>query len=194
MAAAAALIIGIGWWVVTLLHPSLEVGAAFGATGAEEVADPSAGPGEDRTMFLFPYRDGQTAEYLFSLRNPGPLPVTVTDVVLRRTEPGDVFLLQQVEARIGGPGDVFPEVTTPFRPFRLGAEEERTIVITLRFDHCEEHGTLPTAEEADTAAVQFIENETIRYRILGVPRSEKLRLPSNVGVRFPTPEGCPGAS
>jgi len=155
-------------WVVRAAP--LEAGSYF-FCGRYEVSD------QGKTC-LVEYHEGRDFLWAFSIRNGGPVGVTITGVVAPEAKvlrPAELLMWPRngVEA--------FDESAfAPFEPFDLPAGQERVLAYVSRFGRCEDAGEAPPA----------IGRVEVRFRMLGVPRGQETGLLRSLEVASPV--GCTG--
>lgn len=149
----------------------LDPGSDMQATTIEEF--------EETGAHILRYSDDDYVTYSFTIRNTGPLGVTVTDVGL--PDQAERRLLQPVAAGLARGGRVSAEDMLPVEPFGLAAGEEQQIVIQARFDNCEYY---------TERAIEILGSQTITFRVAGVPRTMHTQFDRPLLVRSPTIQGC----
>lgn len=128
-----------------------------------------------------PYEHGAEAAYAFTVRNDGPIGVTITGVdagigELTLLSPYGVFVLPPGESL---DGDL--EHGAPLTGFALGPGEERIVVVRGTFDHCEYY------HERNLEPRDGID---VSYRILGVPGEQRVTFDRDVIVKSPMIVDC----
>ena len=167
---AAVLLFGAGLvWVVRAAP--LEAGSYF-FCGRHQVAD----RGES---CIVEYHDGRDLLWAFSVRNGGPVGVTVTGVVAPRD--GLLLAAELLMWPRNGVGGFDEDAFVPFAPFELPPGQERVIAYVSRFGGCEDYVS------ATSATIGKVE---VRFRLLGVPRGQETELLRSIEV--PAPVDCPG--
>jgi hypothetical protein len=138
-------------------------------------------PGEPEEIAVVPYRDGGRTFYGFSVRNDGPLSVTVTEVE-RPAAPDDSYaLFRPVEVRMARE-DFGTEADVPFRPFTLGSGQERYLEVIGKFEDCEHH--LPGSSNGTSS-------QQVRFEVLGQSLSADVALPAEIEWRYGRDARCP---
>lgn len=128
------------------------------------------------------YEHSAYLSYAFTLRNAGPVGVTVTSVDLpderarHMLQPVQTSMLTSPEATPDDLADM-----APLEPFALGAGEERRIVVQARFDNCEYY---------TERALEITEAHDVTFRVSGVPRTARVELNRPLIVKSPTILGC----
>lgn len=130
-------------------------------------------------VHLVKYEHGDTVTYAFTIRNTGPVGITVTGVPL--PDHGERRLLQPVAAGFpAGHSDSGSEML-PFEPFSLGAGEEQQIILQGRFDNCEYY---------TERAIEVVDGQTIQFRVAGVTRTATVPFERALLVRSPVIKNC----
>jgi len=174
---------------VTALVLLLAVGmAAWRYQPLRQVGEVTTGPDalaatvpefEEAGATILNYVDGDYVTYAVTLRNSGPVGVRVTGLPL--PDAGERRLLQPVAVGLSTGGSDDAAGVEPLTPFRLGAGEQRTVVVQARFDHCEYY---------TERAIDVIDSQTVQFRVAGIPRTATLQLVRPLLVRSPTIQGC----
>jgi uncharacterized repeat protein (TIGR01451 family) len=104
------------------------------------------------------FRNGAVVTYGFSLRNDGPVGLTITSVI----DPHSEGVLRTMTIRMNRenePGaSADPADYTPFQSFRLGPDEERFFLIKAQFARCDSLAADSWSTYADVP---------VTYRVLG---------------------------
>ena len=125
------------------------------------------------------YVDGGYVSYAVTVRNTGPLPITVTGVTL--PEEPERRLLQPVTAGLAGAGSPEVDDMQTFDPVSLAPGEQQQIVIQARFDNCEYY---------TERAMEMIDQQVVNFRVAGVPRTATIPFQHPLLVRSPTINRC----
>ncbi|GIH03370.1 hypothetical protein Rhe02_14370 [Rhizocola hellebori] len=150
----AAVLAGADVWTVN--SHRLENGSSWGSINAEIR---SVGPlTEARQPFV---RGGQVS-LVASIRNPGPWPVTITDVT---TGVDYLKIAQLTMIHVDeNTRDFRSSASVPFGAAKVGKGEELTIFATI---------TLPDVERAPGSSTSF-DTLTVAYRVLGQSRRQQV--------------------
>lgn len=130
----------------------------------------------------YEYRPGARFVYGFSIKNRGLLRVTLTSI----TKPEEA-LVRHEEALIADPSfDGDPEDSTPFRERSLRPNDEMFVLIRARLAGCDwldrpVGNKLETIIPTTSGNVLVKEREEVRFRVLGIPRSEDISIPGPFG-------------
>ena len=132
------------------------------------------------TYYAAVERLGVPLSYAFSIRNDGPVPITIRSVgdttgiraVAADTDP----LVGKVTSEV--PVDAANGWVTPFVPFRLAPDAEAIIVVETTVTECNARDGVST-----------IASVPISYSVLGVPRSTSFIPNLQIGLRG---SGCGG--
>lgn len=125
------------------------------------------------------YADGGYVSYAVTLRNTGPLPVTVTGVAL--PEESERRLLQPVAAGLATGGSPEAGQMQTLEPVSLAAGEQQQIVVQARFDNCKYY---------TERAIETVDQQVITFRVAGVPRTATVHFERPLLVRSPTINRC----
>ena len=125
------------------------------------------------------YMDGEYVSYAFTVRNTGPVGITVTGIGL--PEERERLLLQPVTAGLAGDQSAEVADMESFEPFALPAGAQRRLVIQARFDNCEYYSE---------RAVDNIDSQVLQFRIAGIPRTAAIPFERDLVVRSPTINRC----
>ncbi|MBX6751385.1 MAG: hypothetical protein IRY85_17260 [Micromonosporaceae bacterium] len=161
LAAASAAYLG-----VTRTH-SLEYGSLFSWE--------SGTPNQDSSTVSYPLRNGHEVEVGISIRNPGPVSITLIEVSLPQTS----LVVEEVTVIAGNAWTADccrPEQAKPFHPVEVGAGEEAVAWLTLR---------LTGAHRYDPCTRFILVNADVAYTILGTRRYQAVPLP--MGLSFDAP-------
>jgi len=166
--AIALAVLGSG--VVLVANETLREGSIGGLSGPS--FEDQKGVKEHARVVT--YESGEEMIILFSIRNEGPLGVTITDI----PNPfGDLLTLFEVnEIRLGAGIE-----TEPFAPFTLGRNEERTIQLRGILKGCGDFAP------GSSIAWNFYR---VRYRILGFSRTIDVETRSPVIIEVPQGFQC----
>lgn len=134
---------------------------------------------EESGAHILRYIDGGYVSYAVTIRNTGPLPVTVTGVTLPQER--DRRLLQPVAAGLANGASAEVGEMEPLEPVSLAAGEEQQIVIQARFDNCKYY---------TERAIEIVDRQSLRFRVAGIPRSGVVEFDRPLLVRSPTINRC----
>jgi hypothetical protein len=151
--AASAAYLGI-----TLTY-RVEYGSLFGG-GVAGVRDDPHGTVD------YPLWPGNRVRVTVSVRNPGSLPITLEDVSF---DTPDLAIDELSLGSYQRPGE--PEQAEPFHPVDLNPRAEAVVLLTLRIT-----GANPYEPCSSFALVSI----DVRYRVLGMPRSQSIDLPTGL--------------
>ena len=126
------------------------------------------------------YTDGDYVTYAFTVRNTGPLGVTVTDVPFPPET--ELRMLQPVSAGLAGSASADAEDMRPFEPFSLDAGGEQRVIVQARLDNCEYY---------TERAVETLAGQALTYRVLGLTRTAEIAFDRPLLVRSPVIQRCP---
>lgn len=135
---------------------------------------------DEAGVHIVKYEHGDTVSYSFTVRNTGPVGITVTGVPL--PEERERRLLQPVAATLPPGSSADNSGMTPFKPFALGAGKAQQIVVQGRFDNCEYY---------TERAVEVVDGQTIEFRLAGVPRTATVPFERDLVVKSPVIKDCP---
>ena len=130
-------------------------------------------------VHILRYAHGGYVSYAVTVRNTGPLPITVTGVTLPQEQ--ERRLLQPVTAGLAGSGS--PEVgdMQALDPVSLAPGEQQQIVVQARFDNCEYY---------TERAIEVVDQQVVNFRVAGVPRTATVSFDHPLLVRSPTINRC----
>lgn len=134
---------------------------------------------EETGVHIVKYEHGDTVTYSFTVRNTGPVGITVTGVPL--PEEAERRLLQPVAVGLPADGSPGGSQMVRFAPFALGAGEQQRIIIEGRFDNCEYY---------TERALEIADSQRIEFRVAGVPRSAVVPFERDLVVRSPVIKNC----
>lgn len=123
------------------------------------------------------YDHGASAGYRIELSNDGPLPVTVEDVPIAPMQE-ELRLLHPTEVLVEEAGDL-----APFAPFRLGAGETRTVVVSGVFHNCEYY---------TERAMDLVVTQPVTWSVAGVSTTTDVALTHQLAIRSTFIRECPG--
>lgn len=133
---------------------------------------------DETGVHVVKYEHGKTVTYSFTVRNTGPVGVTVTGVPL--PDEDERRLLQPVAAWLPAGSADAPEMV-PFESFALEAGGQQRIIIEGRFDNCEYY---------TERALEVIDSQTVDFRVAGVGRSAVVPFERSLLVRSPVIKNC----
>ncbi|HET9516689.1 MAG TPA: hypothetical protein VFO77_03065 [Actinoplanes sp.] len=134
---------------------------------------------EETGAHVLKYEDGEYVSYAFTVRNAGPVGITVTGVDLPAE--AERRLLQPVAAGVATGDSADAAEMAPFEPFALAAGEEQRIIVQGRFDNCEYY---------TERAIEDVDGQTITFRVAGIPRTATVPFTRDLLVRSPTIKNC----
>lgn len=123
------------------------------------------------------YEHGSAVGYRIELSNDGPLPITVEDVPVAP---------MQEERRLLHPTEVLVEGGSglaPFEPFRLGAGETRTVVVSGVFYNCEYY---------TERAMDLVVTQPVTWSVAGFATTTEVALSDQLAIRSTYIRECPG--
>ncbi|WNM41524.1 hypothetical protein RMN56_09345 [Micromonospora halotolerans] len=139
----------------------------------------------------FTFNPGGQITFGASIRNPGPWPVTITDIAVD-DGPVDqhVFKVARLAANHAvdeATAVAFdPATAAPLRSIRVGAGRDLPVLITI---------TIPDVEQAPGAGL-FFDDLAVDFEVLGLPRHQRVQMGFRLFVHSPTgyvpAEGRPG--
>ena len=135
---------------------------------------------EEAGAHVMRYTDGGYVTYAFTVRNTGPVGVTVTGLSL--PDESERRMLQPVTAGLATGATAEATDMEPFEPFALGAGQERQIIVQARMDNCEYY---------TERAIETVDSQRITYRAVGIPRAATVSFEEPLLVRSPTIKRCP---
>lgn len=171
----AAALTTAGVWIGRL-QPLQNAGMS-GVLPASIVRSETLGTGESDV--LIDYRDGATVRYLVDVYNNGPVDIRILRV---GTPPGRFFNPLPADRVYVGSAEVpTGDAEHPLRPFRptlLPAGQEQVSVVEGRLVDCAEytHGSVVSFDQVP-----------VRYDVLGLHRTQDLRLMTPTAIRMPGP-------
>ena len=135
---------------------------------------------DETGVHIVKYEHGETVSYSFTVRNTGPVGITVTGV--RLPDESERRLLQPVAAGLPADPSAGGSGMMPLEPFALGAGEEQRIILEGRFDNCEYY---------TERAVEVVDAQTVEFRVAGVSRTATVPFKRDLVVRSPVIKSCP---
>ena len=135
---------------------------------------------EDAGAQILRYVDGASVTYAFTIRNTGPVGITVTGVAL--PPESERRMLQPVTAGLTNGSTAEAADLKSFAPFRLAAGEEQRIVVQARMDNCEYY---------TERAIETVKTQDVTYRAAGLSRTATITFDQPLLVRSPTIQRCP---
>lgn len=128
----------------------------------------------------YPVAKGEPFTFAITLRNPGPLPMTILGLPSTFTEPGPGYVpgleIVGLGVRSGSVTRGTPDGAEEFQPVLLGAGEEVQLVVVGRGGTCAA-GSMAAMESIATAT-----HLPIAYSILGATRVVEIGLPAIITV------------
>ena len=178
------LLLAIAFGVFVSSYDPLAPGSTFGpgpgSTG--EVTGP-----DGVTVSRIRYRDQFRTAFEMSVRNDGPLGITLLGVVPtdRANYAGLITVLGA--SLPNDPAHPFGALTQvpPLRPFSLSPGAERTLVVRLLLSNCRFNAP---------GGSQILGSVNVRYRVLGVTRDRPVDLTEPIEVVAPSKRDCPATS
>jgi hypothetical protein len=140
-----------------------------------KVGDFSPPTGDTFAQYDVTYADQATFRFGFTISNSGRIPITIESVRPPWCA-SCVFPMEYVGTEVGpvvGPTKYLPRDATPFAPFSLGPAEDRFVVITARFDHCQDLGP---------NSIAGFNHVVVRYRTGWTEQTTDLPLPYTLDV------------
>lgn len=179
------LVLAAGFWAFIAQYEPLAAGSMAGvdATGARTI---DTFPGDE--LILLDHRRGEEFFASFTIRNEGPLPITIERFLdgwqLQERSGGPFSPVEVVvhpgERFIGAESIPFEEWPS-FSPFSLGAGQERRVAIRFSFGDCR-------LGKGETFGMNSI---SARFAVLGFDRHTDYPLPYNLAMRSARSGGCP---
>ncbi|QLQ37308.1 hypothetical protein [Micromonospora robiginosa] len=142
-------------------------------------ADAESRTEEQRTEVRFAFNPGGQITFGASIRNPGPMPVTITGITAN-DGPADrqVFKTARLAVNQADEATVVmfdPAAATPFRPIKVGAGMELPVFVTI---------TIPDVEMAPGSGL-FFDDLAVDYAVLGLPRHQQVPMGFRLLVHSP---------
>ena len=159
------------WWVRS--RDYLEPGSTSQVPAGARVE--SAG-----NVAVVPYRQGARVAYGISIRNRGPLSVTVTEVARPSTSGESVF--RPVEVRMARRERGGTRADLQFVPFTLDPGQERYVEVV---------GELGACRAYDPGRVYRIASQRVRFEVFREALSADVKLPTPIEWRFGPDTPCP---
>jgi hypothetical protein len=164
----------LGSGVGVVAYEPLREGSYGRLTGPSKIED-QRGVGEQARVVT--YESGREMIVEFSIRNEGPLGVTITGIP--SPTGGALSLFEVIETRRGV--EQCCAETEPFAPFELGRNGERFIQLRGILKGCGDY--VPGSSIAWSSY-------PVRYRILGVSRTQLVHTRSPVIIEIPADFKC----
>jgi hypothetical protein len=125
---------------------------------------------EPDTTYILEHSEGGEFYAGLTFSNSGPIGVTVEQVEKIRDESG--FVLYPVEVVMPPEGTILGRAPRfdrweTFKPFALGAGEQREVAVKYQFGRC----------RLERGASTWIDSLSTRFSVLGVPRHTTFKLP-----------------
>lgn len=180
------LLAAAGGWAFISQYEPLAQGSMRGvdASGARTI---DTFPAEDE-LILLDHREGEDFFASFTIRNDGPLPITVQRLLdgwqLKERGGGPFSPVEVVVhpgERFTGAEPIPFEQWPTFSPFSLEAEEERRAAIRFAFGECR-------LGKGETFGMSSI---SARFSVLGFDRHTVYDLPYDLAMRSTPHGGCP---
>lgn len=165
---------GIGAWRYQPLRQvgPLDPGSDMTVATVNEIGDAGA--------HILKYSDGGYVTYAFTIRNTGPVGVTVTGVAL--PDISERRMLQPVTAGLADGSSADAAEMKTFAPFQLAPGEQQRIIVQARMDNCEYY---------TERAIETVDTQGVTFRTAGISRTASLALEQPLLVRSPTIQRCP---
>lgn len=176
--AVAVIVVG-GWLLFSLTTEPLGPGSVTGLDGFTTVD--AAGDTDEPIEggWRLSYDDGSSGTFLVSLQNNGRFPVRVKDEQIF-PRPGE-FLALLVEDSVTFGSGLNEAGARSFADHHadLPAGEKLSVFVSAHFDSCDSY--------AEGTGNTF-EHMTVRYRVLGIPRTAEI--PLSMPLAVVSPAGC----
>lgn len=143
-------------------------------------ADADSGTDGLRTAVRFVFSPGRQVTFGVSIHNPGPVPVTITRVVVDDGPAGYEPISKVVSVAVDADTStaVFDQAAaTPLRSMRIGPGKELPVFVTI---------TMPDVEISPGGGL-FIDDVTVDYEVLGLFRHQ--RVPMGFRLLLHAPNG-----
>jgi hypothetical protein len=128
----------------------------------------------------YPVAKGEPFTFAITVRNPGPLPMTILGLASTFTEPGPGFVpgleIVGLGMRSGSVIRGTPDGAQEFQPVLLAAGEEVQLIVVGRGGTCAA-GSIAAMESIATAT-----HLPLAYSVLGAPRVIDIGLPAVIAV------------
>lgn len=176
------LFIAAAIWFVAFVaqYEPLTLGSMGGLTAPGEKIDTFGEPG---TIVQLDHREGEEFFVMFTMRNEGPIGVTI-EHLLRPRRTGTFYpveVLVHPGERFAGERSIDYEKWDPFEPFSLGSGEDRRVAIRYRFGSC----TLGRGEATGSHSL------FPRFSVFGIDRHTEFQLPYALMMESALGGGCP---
>ncbi|RQW88934.1 hypothetical protein [Micromonospora globispora] len=121
-----------------------------------------------RTEVRFAFNPGRQVTFGASIRNPGPWPVTITDIAVN-DGPADQHVFKIARLAVNHADEATAVVfdlaaAAPFRSNRVAAGAELPVFVTI---------TIPDVEMAPGSGL-FFDDLAVDYEVLGLPRHQRV--------------------
>lgn len=171
VAATLAVALCAGYLATTIGH-RLDHGASrwHGADAQTRIEDSA-------TEVQFGFEPGRQITFGASIRNPGPWPVTITDIAVN-DGPADRHVFKIANLAVN-PADspataaFDPTASAPFRSITVASGAELPVFVTI---------TIPNVEMAAGSGLVF-DDLAVDYVVLGLPRHQRVPLGFRLSVR-----------
>jgi uncharacterized repeat protein (TIGR01451 family) len=144
-------------------------------------ADADSGADASRTAVRFVFSPGKQVTFGVSIRNPGPVPVMITRVVVDDGPTGyePIFKVVSVAVNADSSTAVFDQAAaTPLRSMRIGPGKELPVFVTI---------TMPDVEMSPGGGL-FVDDFTVDYEVLGLFRHQQVPMGFRLLLQ-PAPNG-----
>jgi hypothetical protein len=139
-------------------------------------------PDDPDEVAVVPYRDGARVVYGLSIRNDGPLSVTVTEVARPEAPDASVFMFRPVAVRMADREGPEARAIGPFRPFTLKKGHQRYVEVVGQLGDCEHY---------DVGSSEFIDAQPVEFKVLGQTLTANVGLPARIEYRYGQDTDCP---
>lgn len=173
VAGSLVLLVLVAAYLAATLRYDLTYGSFGGNPGA--YATVTAG---DVTEYRYLARPGRTIEYGFSIANHGPLPVRLEQVISNNRP----YTVEPVRVDEDFEDGFDPSEAVPFRPTDLRRNDEVVVWMTMQ---------LPEAAPTPPCGAFGFDTQTVRFRVLGVPREQDVPIGYFIKVVTPGADGQP---
>ncbi len=134
------------------------------------------------SVAVLTYEADARFDYAFTLRNAGPVAVTVTGVEIDLVPEDDWAIVELgVELTEPGTGIAAESTRRPFEAFTLGSGDQQMVVVNARFNPC--------TRIARGALMRF-DSQTVHTRVFGIPRVMEVSMDPALVVEGPARGQC----
>jgi hypothetical protein len=169
--AGAVVVLAVASYLVVSLTYQLEPGDTWA------VGEGATFPTNDQDVALHELRQGQEVQIGITVRNPGRLPIAFDEVDLGGA---DILVdeVTMIEHAGRGPQCCRPQDAKPFHRVNLGTDDQVMLWLVLR---------ITPANFYSPCTGFTLESADIRYRVMGMPRSQQLPLRTKIEFQAPCP-------